>query len=308
MQSCDGPQAGDHRHAVACEATVRAQEGTIMTITRILAAAIVAGSALFGAAHHALAGPADVPAPGVSKRIDAIKASGALKVGVIGEFPWLKENTSGQGDPFEGPAWVLANEYARRLGVKLEPVPVSHDTKVPILATGQVDITIAPLSVTEAREKVVDFIIYSKSTICLFGKQDNAKLDAFKTVDDLNRPDVTIAYYTGTPPETWLPTRLPKATLKGVPGSGANAPVDEIMSGRADLAPIDTVAWVDLAKKIPGLVSFPRGDECLTKGEFPSGVGMAIDKNQPEFLAWLRAVLDEVKDKVSAEELRVLKE
>ena len=29
----------------------------------------------------------------------------------------------------------------------------------------------------------------------------------------------------GTPPETWLPTRLGKATLKGIPGSGANAPV-----------------------------------------------------------------------------------
>ena len=248
-----------------------------------------------------------VPAPGVSKRIDEIKARGTLKVGVLGEFPWLKELTSGSGEPFEGSAWALAKEYADRLGVKLETVPVSHETKVPILATGQVDISIAPLSVTDERKKVVDFIVYSKSTLCLFGKADNPKLANVGSVDDLNNPDITIAYFTGTPPEAWLPTRLPKATIKGVQGSGANAPTDEIMSGRADVAPIDTAAWVDMAKKIPGLVAFPKGDACLTNGEFPTEVGMAIDKNQPEFLAWLQAVYDAAKDKISAEELRVMK-
>jgi len=279
-----------------------------MSMIRIMAAALVASGALFGTVGHAFSASTDVPAAGVSKKVDEIKARGSLKVGVIGEFPWLKEITSGSGEPFEGPAWLLANDYAKRLGVKLEPVAVSHETKVPILATGQVDITIAPLSVTDARKKVVDFIVYSKSTICLFGKEDNPKLAKIDSVGGLDTPDITIAYYTGTPPETWLPSRFSKAVLKGVPGSGANAPVDEIMSGRADVAPIDTVAWVDLAKKVPGLTSFPKGDDCLTKGEFPSDVGMAIDKNQPEFLAWLTAVEAEMKDKVAAEELRVLKE
>ena len=37
----------------------------------------------------------------------------------IGEFPWLPENTSGSGPQFSGPAWILANEIATRLGVKL---------------------------------------------------------------------------------------------------------------------------------------------------------------------------------------------
>ena len=249
-----------------------------------------------------------VPAPGVSKRVDEIKARGTLKVGVLGEFPWLKELTSGSGDPFEGSAWALAQDYAQRLGVKLELVPVSHETKVPILATGQVDISIAPLSVTEERKKVVDFIVYSKSTLCLFGKADNPKLASINSVDDLNNPDITIAYFTGTPPEAWLPTRLPKATIKGVQGSGANAPTDEIMSRRADIAPIDTAAWVDLNKKLPGLIAFPKGDACLTNGEFPTDVGMAIDKNQPDLLKWMQAVYDADKDKIAAEELRVMKE
>jgi polar amino acid transport system substrate-binding protein len=274
----------------------------------VRAMAVALGLAFGLAVMPAHAAGTEPPAPGTSKRIDEIKSRGTLRVAVLGEFPWLKENTSGLGEPFEGSAWYLANEYAKRLGVKLETVPVSHETKVPIVATGQADISIAPLSLTDARKKVADFVVYSKSTLCLFGKADNPKLTKAGSVDDLNTEDITIAYFTGTPPETWLPERLPKAVRKGVQGSGANAPVDEIMSGRADIAPIDTAAWVDLAKKIPGLVSFPKGDECLKAGEFPTEVGLAIDKNQPEFLAWLTAVYDEVKDKVAEEELRVLKE
>ena len=254
-----------------------------------------------------LAGGTDVPAPGQSAKIDAIKARGTLKAAAIGESPWLPENTTGSGEQFSGPAWVLANEIAKRLGVKIEIVPVSHETKVPILATGDADITIAPLSVTPKRQEVVDFIVYSKSSLCFFGLADNPKLKDLKSVDDLNAPDITMAYFTGTPPETWAPTRFPKMVLKGVAGSGANAPVEEIMAKRADVAPIDNVAWPQLAKQVPGLMIFPLGDDCLKSNEMATDVGMAVDKADPVFRDWLRAVYSEVKDKVTAEEMRILK-
>ncbi len=254
-----------------------------------------------------LAGGTDVPAPGQSAKIDAIKARGTLKAAAIGESPWLPENTTGSGEQFSGPAWVLANEIAKRLGVKIEIVPVSHETKVPILATGDADITIAPLSVTPKRQEVVDFIVYSKSSLCFFGLADNPKLKDLKSVDDLNAPDITMAYFTGTPPETWAPTRFPKMVLKGVAGSGAYAPVEEIMAKRADVAPIDNVAWPQLAKQVPGLMIFPLGDDCLKSNEMATDVGMAVDKADPVFRDWLRAVYSEVKDKVTAEEMRILK-
>lgn len=249
----------------------------------------------------------DVPAAGQSAKIDAIKARGTLKVAAIGEFPWLPENTTGSGEQFSGPAWVLAKDYADRLGVKLEVIPVSHETKVPILATGEADITIAPLSVTPSRQKVVDFIVYSVSSLCFFGLADNPKLKDLKSVDDLNSPDITLAYFTGTPPETWAPTRFSKAVLKGVAGSGANAPVEEIMAKRADVAPIDNVAWPQLAKQVPGLMVFPLGDDCLQSHEMATDVGMAVDKADTTFRDWLQAVYDEDNAKVTAEEVRVLK-
>lgn len=74
-----------------------------------------------------------VPLPGASSRIDEIKQRGSLRVAVLDEYPWLKQNANGGGRPFEGPAWRLAEEYAKRLGVRLETLPVSFDNKVSIL-------------------------------------------------------------------------------------------------------------------------------------------------------------------------------
>lgn len=262
-------------------------------LAAVLTAAVWAGS--------------EVPAPGQSATIDKIKERGVLNAAAIGEFPWLPENTTGSGDQFSGPAWVLANEYATRLGVKLEIVPVSHETKVPILASGQADISIAPLSVTPKRLEVANFIVYSKSSLCFFGLADNPKIKDLKSVDELDRDGITMAYFTGTPPETWAPTRFKQLTLKGVTGSGANAPVEEIMSKRADIAPIDNSAWPNLDKQVPGLIVFPLGDTCLQSPEMATEVGLAVDKADTVFSDWLQAVYDEVKDKVTAEELRVLK-
>ena len=248
-----------------------------------------------------------VPAAGESPKIDAIKERGTLLVAAIGEFPWLPENTTGSGPQFSGPAWVLAEEYANRLGVKLEVVPVSHETKVPILASGGADISIAPLAVTPQREEVANFVVYSQSSLCLFGKADNPNIKDLKTVDDLNSENITLAYFTGTPPEAWAPTRFPKMKLRGVAGSGANAPVEEILAGRADVATIDNVAWPTLAKQVPGLKVFPEGDECLQSQEMKTGVGLAVDKADTKFHAWLQSVYEEIKDKVTAEELKLLK-
>ena len=116
-----------------------------------------------------------------------------------------------------------------------------------------------------------------------------------------------MAYFTGTPPETWAPTRFPKVEMNGVAGSGANAPIEEIMAKRADFATIDNVAWPQLEKQVPGLVSFPAGDECLQSTEMSTDVGLAVDKADPVFRDWLQAVYDEMKDQVTNEELRILK-
>jgi len=245
------------------------------------------------------------PAPGASPRVDAIKKAGVLRVGVLANAPWLVENTSGSGEAWSGPAWVLANEYAKRLGVKLEAIPVSHETKVPVLASNQVDISVTPLAETADRLKVVDFVIYSNTSVCMFGLATNPKFAAAKTVDDLNRPEVTIAYYTGGGEEGWVKERFPKAQLRGVAGSGT-APVEEVLANRADAVPINRVPWVAMGRKLKQLAVLPKDSNCQNSTEKAAPVGMAVDKNQPAFLAWARAVEKELEGKLKAEEAKVV--
>ena len=246
------------------------------------------------------------PAPGASPRIDAIKKSGELRVGVLQNSPWLLENTSGGGQAWSGPAWTLATEYARLLNVKLVPVAVSHETKVPVLAANQVDMTISPLGETPERLKVVDFVVYSTTSVCMFGRAGNDKLAKVKSVDDLNSPDITIAYFTGGAEENWVKERFPKARFRAVASSGATAPVEEIMARRADAAPINRVPWVNLNQKVKGLTVFPQENNCQGSKEKASPVGLAVDKNQQAFLDWLRAVEKTLEPKLAAEEKRVI--
>ena len=264
----------------------------------------LAGTASILTAAGAVAQVATV-APGASPRIDAIRKAGALRVGVLANAPWLIENTSGQGEAWSGPAWMLAREYARRLNVKLEPIPVSHETKVPVLASNQVDISITPLAETPERLKVVDFIIYSSTSVCMFGLSSNPKFSAAKSVGDLNKAGITIAYYTGGGEEGWVKERFPKAELRGVAGSGV-APVEEVMAKRADAAPINRVPWVAMGRKLKQLSVLPKDNNCQDSKEKAAPVGMAVDKNQPAFLQWLRAVETEMEPKLKADEARVV--
>lgn len=268
-------------------------------LARGLAALLLAST--FAAVHAQ-----EPPAPGASPRIDAIRKAGELRVGVLQNAPWLIENTTGNGEPWSGPAWLLAKEYARLLGVKLSTVPVSHETKVPVLASNQVDMTISPLGETPERLKVVDFVVYSATSVCMFGRADNAKLAKAASVDDLNRPEVTIAYFTGGAEEGWVKERFPKARLRAVASSGATAPVEEIMARRADAAPINRVPWVGLQQKVKGLAVLPKENNCQGSTEKASPVGLAIDKNQPAYLEWLRQVAKARKAQLDADEARVI--
>ncbi len=274
---------------------------------RRLILTVLLGSVLLAAptvAGHAA--DAQIQPSGESSRIDAIRQRGVLRVAVLDEYPWLIRDAEGSTAPFHGPAWRLAEEYAHRLGVRIETTAVSFDDKVSILTGGSVDISIVPLLDTPERDRIVDTILYSMAAQCLFGLADNTKVSGTASVDALDRPDVTIAFITDTPQGAWLQGRLPRAKRDGVPGNITSVAVDEITSRRADVAPIDKFFFADLARRVPGLVSIPKA--CLASDELPIPIGMAVDKGQPAFVAWLRAVAAAVQPEVDAEMATVIKE
>ncbi len=274
-----------------------------MPTMRVAAAALALAAGLLATS---LSYAQEPPAPGASPRIDAIRKAGALRVAVLANPPWLTETTSGTGEPWGGPAWVLAKEYARLLKVKLETVPVSHETKIPVLATNQADISITALAETPERLKVVDFVLYSNTSVCMFGRADDAKIAAAKTVDDLNAPGTVIAYFIGGAEENWVKERFPKAELHGVSSSNAPAPIEEIMAKRADAAPINRIQWPLIAKKVKGLAALPRENNCQGSQEKAQPVGVAVDKGQTVYLEWLRAVAKRMAPELSKTEQEIV--
>jgi len=245
------------------------------------------------------------PPPGASPRIDAIRKAGVLRVGVVNNPPWLAQNTTGEGEPWSGPSWLLGKEFAKLLGVQMVPVPVSHETKVPALIANQMDIMIGPLNQNAERAKIIDFVTFSSTGVCMFGRADNPKFTNAKTLDDFNKPDITMAYFSGAGEEPLVREQFSKAKLRGVSNSGSVAPIEEVLAGRSDVAPLNRMLWPNINKKVKGLAVFPRENNCQDSKIFEIKTGMGVDKNQQVYVEWLREVEKRMQPALAAEEVRM---
>ncbi len=100
---------------------------------------------------------AEVPAPGQSRTIDAIKSRGSIRVGINVALPWLGQSPSTR--EFFGPAMEIGNEIAKQLGVPLSMSTAASDVIIAGLQANQYDLALAPLFATPRRMEVVDFSI-----------------------------------------------------------------------------------------------------------------------------------------------------
>jgi polar amino acid transport system substrate-binding protein len=279
---------------------VAAKSGRLTFVTKAARAGVVA--LLFATAWSTMGiAAAETPISG----IDAIRQHGVLRVAVLDEFPWLKER-HGAGEPFEGPAWMIAKEAARRLHVRLVTVRVSFDDKLRILDESRADATIAPLLATPERTRQYGVVVYSQASQCLFGRADNPKLSAARSLDDLNRPDVTIAVVKDAPQGRWLKTRLPSTKVIEVPGNITTVPTTEIVAGRADVATIDQYFFAATARSIPGLASLPFGTSCLDSHEFTLPIGLAVPKDRTDLQALFTHVVADHRARLAREQRRVV--
>ena len=61
-----------------------------------------------------------------------------------------------------------------------------------------------------------------------------------------------------------------------------------------------------MSHKVKGLAVLPADNNCQGSSEKAQPVGVAIDKKQPEFLAWLRAVEKAIHPQLAAAEQGVI--
>ncbi len=88
--------------------------------------------------------------------LDDVKKKGTLVVGTKADYrPFGFLDPSGKIVGFEP---ELAADVAKRLGVKLELVPVVASNRIQFLQQGKIDIMIATMSDTPERRKIVDIV------------------------------------------------------------------------------------------------------------------------------------------------------
>ena len=102
------------------------------------------------------AGPALAQAP-TGNTLDEVKKRGIVRVGVRQDVPGFGVvDEKGETIGFDAD---IAAEIAKRLGVKLELVPVTAATRIPLLQQGRIDMIVATLTHYRERDKVIDFTI-----------------------------------------------------------------------------------------------------------------------------------------------------
>jgi polar amino acid transport system substrate-binding protein len=115
-------------------------------VTRLIAAALCAVTASIGAASAQ-----------VESTFDKIKRTGIFLAGVRYDLPPLG-SVDTAGNPV-GFSIDLSRLIAQRMGVKVELVQITSQTRMPMLQSGRIDADVGPATPSKRREEVVDFTI-----------------------------------------------------------------------------------------------------------------------------------------------------
>lgn len=116
------------------------------------------------------------PALASADALQNVKSKGVLVVGTKADYrPFGYLDPSGKIIGFEPD---LAADLAKRLGVKLELVPVVASNRIQFLQQGKIDVMIATMSDTPERRKIVDIVepnYYASGTNVMAKKSEHLK-------------------------------------------------------------------------------------------------------------------------------------
>lgn len=206
--------------------------------------------------------------------VEDIVKRGTLKVGMSTFVPWAMRDKEGNLIGFE---IDVATKVAEDMGVKVEFVPTAWSGIIPALIAKKFDIIIGGMSITPQRNLTVNFTQpYAHS-----GQQMAANValaGEFKTLEDFNKSDVTIACRRGATPCNAAQKLFPKAQLRRF-DDDAQA-FQEVANGNAH-AMISSAPkprfWSDA---YPDKIFLPFGGKNLTEGN----EGFALRKGDADAL------------------------
>ncbi|MBN2283141.1 MAG: transporter substrate-binding domain-containing protein [Deltaproteobacteria bacterium] len=142
--------------------------------------------------------------------LEKVMRRGVLKVGMSTFVPWAMKDKMGKLIGFE---IDVATRLAEDMGVKVEFVPTKWSGIIPALLTGKFDVIIGGMGIRPDRNLKVNFSIpYDYTGMSILANRDLA--GGFTSLEDFNRPNVSIAARIGTTAAAAAKKNMPKANLR----------------------------------------------------------------------------------------------
>ncbi|MBB5390272.1 MULTISPECIES: transporter substrate-binding domain-containing protein [unclassified Herbaspirillum] len=175
--------------------------------------------------------------------LDDIQKNGTLRVAVPADFPpfgSVDANLKPQGFDID-----VANLIAKKMGVKVELIPVSSANRIPYLTTRKVELVISSMGKNPEREKVIDFTsAYAPFFNGVFGPADLP----VKSAADL--AGKTVAVTRGSVEDLELTKIIPaNATVKRYEDN--NSTISSFLSGQVQLVATGNVVAAAIIAKNP---------------------------------------------------------
>jgi len=208
--------------------------------------------------------------------IDDIKERGYIKVGIsLGGMPMGGRDQRNEPTGYD---YEVAKLLADRLGVEMRITDVYGDARVSLLVSGQLDLVIGNMTVTEKRAEVVDFTDpYFKTGLrIIYQKSQN-----IKSLADLAGKKIVAGR--GTSGAIFISENVPEAELVYTENFAPNG-VLLLRQRRVDAGIEDSSMADYFASQIDSLTILP--------GVFVAGdVAMGVRKGQPDYLEYLNAFI-----------------
>lgn len=186
----------------------------------------------------------------MADRLDQIVAAGVLCVGTTMDTPvFSMRDESGQ---LKGLDMDLLDTLGRALGVKIEYVKMTFGTMVPDLLADKFDMAMSGMGRTFDRARVATF----SKPYMRYGKLmmiRSADVDKFRSISDLDKPGIKIAFNRGGLNDRFAHTEFKRATPAGYP-SNQLATVD-LLDSKVDAQVQDSTAAVYMARNNPRLAA-----------------------------------------------------
>jgi cyclohexadienyl dehydratase len=187
--------------------------------------------------------------PAQARTLDAIKASGTLRVGLTGDY--APYSLRGADEKITGADVIMAQALASGLGVALKIVPTTWKSMTEDLKADRFDIAMGGVSVTPARAAVGDFSM----TVMSDGKRPIVRCadkDRFTSIAAIDQPEVRVVFNPGGTNETFAKAHFADAKLEQFPDN--RTIFDEIAARHVDVMVTDGAEVDYQSRRHPGVL------------------------------------------------------